>query len=86
MSKKVIEFGSAMAIKSKIQILAQEIIRRNRNTSRRATVEERTRIIDSFMIKLLNSGYSEELIRTILEAGLNGYYKMVTKEVSSTLS
>ena len=75
-----------MAVKSKIHILAQEIIRRNMNTSRRATVGERTKIMDCFMVKLLNSGYSEEMRRTILEAGLNGYYKMVDKEVSSTLS
>ena len=44
-------------------------------------ISVRIAILDAFMIKLGNSGYSTSLQENIFKSGLEGYYKMVTGEV-----
>ena len=76
----VLEYSSALPIKTKIITLTQEILRRMRNISRREPVETRIEIIDKFMVKLVNSGYPLEIRIDVLESGLKGYYRMVLGE------
>ena len=56
-SQKVLEYASALTIKTKIITLTKEVLRRMRNTARREPVESRIMILDEFMIKLVNSAY-----------------------------
>ena len=44
-SQKVMEYKSAMGIKTKVTTLTQEVIRRMRNTSRQATAQDSIEIL-----------------------------------------
>ena len=79
-NKKVIQMKSAMAIKSKIATLSQEIIRRLMNTSRSVEKEEKMTIVKLFMKKLMASGYDRKMRETILKSGLRGFFKKVERE------
>ena len=80
MSGLVILEKSASSQGGKMATLAQEIIRRMRNTGRDVPVEERIKYMDKYMWKLRDSGYSETVRLEIFRSGLQGYYKMVAKE------
>ena len=80
-SPKVLEYESALPIKIKIVTLTQEILRRMRNSSRREPISYKVELLDSFMVKLMKSGYPVDVRKTVLEAGLKGYYRMVPGEV-----
>ena len=62
-----------MAVKSKITILAQDLIRRMLNTGANISQEERNIIIESFIQRLKVSGYKDKQIKEIVESGLKGY-------------
>ena len=79
-----VEYNSAGPIKSKITTLTQEVIRRMRNTARRATTQARICILTKFILKMKRSEYPDSIIQTILEAGLTGYYRMVKAEAAGT--
>ena len=80
-SSKVLEYGSALPLKTKIITLTQEILRRMRNTARREPVTSRVDILNTFFMKMTKSGYPIEVKKTVLESGLRGYYRMVLGEV-----
>ena len=80
-SKRVIGAKSAMAQSSKISTLSQEVVRRMQNTARDVNIESRIEILSKFMAKLKRSGYNERVRRSILEAGINGYYNKVAREM-----
>ena len=81
-SKKVIEYSSALPMSTKITTLTQEILRINRNTSRREGAQVRIAMINKFMNKMSISGYPESVRLNVLESGTKGYYNMVMKEVN----
>ena len=80
-SEKVLEYGSALPIKTKIITLTQEVLRRMRNTARREPIATRVEILNYFMVKLKNSEYPLEIRKEVLVSGLKGYYRMVLGEV-----
>ena len=59
-SKIVLMERSSLPIKTKIQILVQEVVRRKRNTHPGERKEEVEEIMSRFMMKLKMSGYSKE--------------------------
>ena len=79
-SKYVIMEASAMSDKVKATTLAQEVIRRLRNTHRLASKEERREVLSDFAVKMKRSGYREEVRRRALEDGLKGYNRMIEEE------
>ena len=81
-SIKVIEYHSAAPIRSKIVTLTQEIIRLMRNTSRRTPTSIGVGILHTdFIRKLKRSDYPNSICQEVLEAGLNGYFRMVRTEL-----
>ena len=75
-SKKVIEEASAMAKRTKIITLSNEIIRRMRTTDGRATTADRAEIVTGLMRKMNLSGYRKADMVNVLESGVKGYYRM----------
>ena len=64
---------SAMAIKSKITTLSQDLIRRMLNTGDSISQCERDKVVEQFITRLKVSGYSDKQVREIIESGLKGY-------------
>ena len=75
----VIRKESALSENQKVQILAQELIRRLFNTKEGLTREYRAEIINKYTQKLINSGYAIEQTRKIILAGVKGYYGKVRR-------
>ena len=61
-------------------VLSQEVIRRERNTSRNVQEEDRIQIRNKFLMKLRMSGYSTKQRINIMLSGLKGYRAMVETE------
>ena len=72
---------SAQSQNVKITTLSQEILRKMCNTSRKANMETRVKILNKFMYKLAVSGYKENERLEILKSGIKGYYSKVVKEI-----
>ena len=79
-SKVVLMERSALPIKTKIQILVQEIVRRRRNTYQGESRMEIERELTEFMVKLKISGYSREHRWEILKSGTKKYHRMLKNE------
>ena len=60
-SRKVIEFKSAIQHRSKIVSLSQEVKRRMTNTDRKVSIQERIEIIEKFAYKMYCSSYPEHV-------------------------
>ena len=75
---------SALPITTKITTLSQEGLRRMRNTSRSQGTQVIIEILNLFMIKMLNSGYPEDIRYEVLKSCVKGYYRMVLSEVCGT--
>ena len=71
---------SAFPKKTKMTVMAQEVIRRMRNSSPNLSVTERIEILDNMMKKMKTSGYSEGQRREALYAGMMGYCRMRLRE------
>ena len=69
----VLHARTAMAEDAKIRCLANDLTRRMLTTSEKVPDGVRRQIIDEYAQKLLNSGYSLEVTRRIVVAGLKGY-------------
>ena len=69
----VLHARTAMAEDAKIRCLANDLTRRMLTSSERIPMEVRRWIVDEYGQKLLNSGYSLEVTRRIIVAGLKGY-------------
>ena len=72
---------SAMSEKSKISILSQDLIRRMQNTEETIPESERIEIIDNYIDRLLVSGYSPDQTREIIESGLRGYSRKLSRSI-----
>ena len=81
-SQKVMIKGLAMPMATKMEVLAQEVIRRMRNTSLLVPLEVRRKVLDQAMQKMCNSGYTEGERKAVLEAGVKGYCNKVAREHS----
>ena len=79
-SKIVVMATSALPHRVKIATLSQEIIRRMKNTCRKASKYKRADILTEFMKKMKRSGYSAKVRRNVALAGLKGYMNMVRTE------
>ena len=74
---------SALPDNTKISSLSQEIIRRMLNTCEQVPQEERNNIIENFISKLKRSGYRQDQVKNIVEAGLIGYERKLEKARAS---
>ena len=68
---------SAMSERTKISILSQDLIRRMLNTSETVPDRERVEIIDTYIDRLVVSGYCPAQVKEIVESGLTGYLRKV---------
>ena len=78
--RKVMMTNTALPERMKTTVLAQEVIRRERNTARSVGNETRIRIRNKLMMKLRLSGYSMRQRVNIFLSGLRGYRKMTDRE------
>ena len=78
-ANSVLNKRTAMPEDSKIRSLTNELVRRLLRTRESMGDGIKTRIIDDFAQKLLNSGYSIFQTRNIIVAGLKGYEKLLRK-------
>ena len=76
-SPQVIMFKSAMPTRVKIQTLANEALRRMRNSDRDLTPAQRAAILTTLSGKMALSGYPKATCRQAIQAGLQGYYRLV---------
>ena len=63
---------------SKLSILSNDLVKRLLNTKEDIQQPRKDQIIDDYSLKLLRSGYSVNVTRTILISGLRSYNKKVT--------
>ena len=75
----VLHFRTAMPEDAKVRSLANDLTRRMLTTSERVSDSVRRLIVDEYAQKLLNSGYSIEVTRSIILAGLKGYEKKLRR-------
>ena len=71
----VLHARTAMSEDAKIRCLSNDLTRRMLTTSERVSNSVRREIVDEYAQKLLNSGYSREVTKRIVVAGLKGYEK-----------
>ena len=70
---------SAMAERSKISSLSQDVIRRLQNNCKDTCQAEKNAIIETYIRKLKISGYSKSQIKEIISSGLKGYVTKVER-------
>ena len=75
----VIRRESALSENQKIQILSQDLIRRMLNTKEDLAVEYKTRIIEDYSQKIINSGYSRDQVKRIILGGIKGYFGKIRR-------
>ena len=71
--------NSAMSEKSKIIILAQDLIRRMSHINEKISQEERDSVVNDYIDRLVRSGYTEEQVRQIIQSGLTGYVRKLQR-------
>ena len=79
-----VQNNSAMGENNKMKILANDMVRRLLNTGEDMGKVEKSRVVDLYAQKLLNSGYQHEQVRRILYNGIKGYEKSVKKQKMRT--
>ena len=72
-TNQTIQKTSAMGENVKVQILAQDLVRRLCNSMETLGSMEKARVVDGYAQKLLNSGYEENQVRRIVTSGIKGY-------------
>ena len=72
-AKNVVHQSTAMEENSKMKILANDVMRRMKNTCERMGPGEKRRIIDDYAQELCNSGYSIDQVRRVLISGIKGF-------------
>ena len=70
---------SAMEENSKMQILANDLVRRLRNTMRSLDKSYKRQVVEQYSQKLLNSGYARDQVIKIVVAGIRGYERQVKR-------
>ena len=73
--------NSALSIKNKMTILAQECFKRLHNTSELVEDSVKADILNEFMVDLQLSGYNEKEREDILLGGFNTYSNLKAKEI-----
>ena len=76
-SPQVIMYDSAMPARVKFQTLANEAIRRMRNSDRDLSPAQRAAILTHLSGKMARSGYPATTRKQVIQAGLQGYYRLV---------
>ena len=71
--------ASAMAENSKIQILANDLVRRLLNCHRGLHKSYKEAVVDQYSQKLLNSGFGRPQVVRIIVAGIKGYERKVAR-------
>ena len=79
-SKYTIMKNSVLPENCKIQCLANDLVRRLKNTSERLPQHQRNTVVNIYTEKLLRSGYKKDQVTKVIEAGLKGYEKIVRLE------
>ena len=65
---------SAMAVRQKMSILSNELVRRLSNMNiERVEPEEKIRIVDHFTVQLKTSGYDRNQAREVVKSGIKGW-------------
>ena len=72
-TNQTVQKSSAMEENCKIQILANDLVRRLGNTQDDRNSEEISRVVDGYGQKLLNSGFSLDQTRNIIVKGIKEY-------------
>ena len=72
-AKTTVHQKSAMEENIKVQILANDVVRRLSNTQEELGSRQGARTITEYGKKLLNSGYQLDQVRSILVKGIKGY-------------
>ena len=72
-SKRTVQKTTAMGENTKIQILAQDMVRRLLNTSEELGAGTRNETVDEYAPKLINSRNTKEQVRKIVIKGIKGY-------------
>ena len=85
-NKTTVMKSSAMDQSKKMKTLSQECFRRLHNTSDNVPESVKINILNEFMIDLKNSGYNENERVKILNAGIQTFRNLKTKESSGKRS
>ena len=72
-TRYTVQKDSAMEENVKVQILAQDMVRRLNNSSEDLGMVQRKRLVDNYAQKLLNSGYAVAQVRRIIVSGIKGF-------------
>ena len=72
-SKRTVQKSTALEENSKMQIIANDLVRRFVNTSEELGDEIMIDIVDEYSQKLVNSGYPLEQVRRTVVSGIRGY-------------
>ena len=72
-TNQTVQKSSAMEENCKIQILANDLVRRLGNTRDDGGTKEVSRVVDGYGQKLLNSGFSLDQTKNIIVKGIKGY-------------
>ena len=72
-SQRTVQKRTAMEQNSKMQVVANDLVRRLCNTMEEVGGQEIIKVVDNYTQKLLNSGYTVEETRAIIVKGLKGY-------------
>ena len=76
-----VRMATAMAENSKMQCLANDLVRRLLNTKEDLPGCYRAEVIDGYGMKLLTSGYNLDQVRRILNNGMKGYVAKVARRM-----
>ena len=74
-SSKIMRATTAYPWRSKLVMLAMELFRRMRNTTRQLTAQSRANICNRFTVMMYGSGYVRSTIRGVIKSGLSHYYR-----------
>ena len=78
-SQGLTQKDSSQSEQSKYSILVNELCRRFEVLDNKIMIEEKIEIIDHYTQQLVNSGYSSDQIRDIIESSLKGVMRKETK-------
>ena len=81
---KILLADSAINSNSKRTILTQECLRRMRNTKVELGESVRNKHLNDFMLKMKNSGYTQNYRIQILKSALKAFQKMVEEDTNGT--
>ena len=66
----------ACALRQKITILGEEVRRRLFNQDTQHSIEERVGVLKTFSQKMVDSGYTMDVRKEILESGIKRYFRL----------